>query len=410
MKIVEIMKSKKKNPGERWHKKLESQYAELYTEADQKGLRHHKDYFEGKADAHRDSAIVSRRMGMENPRDVYVMEARGKHYDINSKGEIRVGNYFSSSWKIYAIVPRWNMKPSFEYQWENIKKIMDKGKTVRGYVYDIDHGTLRFWGGRYYGKLPIAILWKSSSNPKFTREENPVSIPERVLAWREKLRPGTIMKPETFKYIKGVATRARYREPSAVGGKAYWVTLLSKYLRTHPGDTEVKRLHRQFVSRRYAGKNPFDIGTAGAIAAGITAGEVGKYALNKSGILRNPKGRELSVPEKHQLKIAYDTLKMTDPMVGVMGGMTKEEAREVIKRLTGKVVKNPRYNSLKNAVKIYDNILAIEAKKGKDSLFPNENFRHDFSKIKGKASVYGMPDGSLVIKGKKRLWKRFNYD
>ena len=58
--------------------------------------------------------------------------------------------------------------------------------------------------------------------------------------------------------------------------------------------------------------------------------------------------------------------------------------------------------------KIYDNILAIEARKGKDSNFPSENFRHDF---KGGATVEGMPDGSLRIRSKhgKRLWKNFNY-
>lgn len=58
--------------------------------------------------------------------------------------------------------------------------------------------------------------------------------------------------------------------------------------------------------------------------------------------------------------------------------------------------------------KIYDNILAIEARKGKNSLWPQESFRHDF---KGGATVEGMQDGSLRIKSKsgKRLWKNFNY-
>jgi len=50
----------------------------------------------------------------------------------------------------------------------------------------------------------------------------------------------------------------------------------------------------------------------------------------------NPYPPKLSVPEKHQLKIAKDTLKMSDAMARVMGGMTKEEAREVIKKLEGK--------------------------------------------------------------------------
>jgi hypothetical protein len=46
---------------------------------------------------------------------------------------------------------------------------------------------------------------------------------------------------------------------------------------------------------------------------------------------------KLSVFDKHQLKIAKDTLKMSDAGALIMGGMTKEEARKVIKRLTGKL-------------------------------------------------------------------------
>lgn len=62
-------------------------------------------------------------------------------------------------------------------------------------------------------------------------------------------------------------------------------------------------------------------------------------------------------------------------------------------------------------VKIYDKICAIEAQKGKDSLFPNEYFRHDFKKDRTHGEIYGLPDGSLLIKSKKgkRLWKIFKY-
>ena len=45
---------------------------------------------------------------------------------------------------------------------------------------------------------------------------------------------------------------------------------------------------------------------------------------------------KLSIPERHLLRIARDTLRMSDAMVGVMGGPSKEEAREVIKRLAKK--------------------------------------------------------------------------
>ena len=53
----------------------------------------------------------------------------------------------------------------------------------------------------------------------------------------------------------------------------------------------------------------------------------------------NPYPKGLTVPEQHQLKIAKDTLKMSDVGARIMGGPTKEEAREIIKKLTGKVAK-----------------------------------------------------------------------
>ncbi len=44
----------------------------------------------------------------------------------------------------------------------------------------------------------------------------------------------------------------------------------------------------------------------------------------------------LTVPERHQLKIARNTLKMSDVGARIMGGPTKEQAREIILRLTGR--------------------------------------------------------------------------
>jgi hypothetical protein len=41
---------------------------------------------------------------------------------------------------------------------------------------------------------------------------------------------------------------------------------------------------------------------------------------------------DLDIPTQHQIKIAQKTLKMPGSMVGVMGGMTKEEAREILKK------------------------------------------------------------------------------
>ncbi len=51
--------------------------------------------------------------------------------------------------------------------------------------------------------------------------------------------------------------------------------------------------------------------------------------------------RELSVPEKHQLRIARDSFKYTPGMLRVVGGPSHAEAREIIYRLTGKYPNSP---------------------------------------------------------------------
>ncbi|KKN35472.1 hypothetical protein LCGC14_0783240 [marine sediment metagenome] len=37
-----------------------------------------------------------------------------------------------------------------------------------------------------------------------------------------------------------------------------------------------------------------------------------------------------TIPEKHQIKIAKSTLKMSDVGAMIMGGMTKDEARKIL--------------------------------------------------------------------------------
>ena len=44
----------------------------------------------------------------------------------------------------------------------------------------------------------------------------------------------------------------------------------------------------------------------------------------------------MTIFEKHQLKIAKNTLKMSDVGARIMGGMTKEEAKKIIEKLTKK--------------------------------------------------------------------------
>jgi hypothetical protein len=55
-----------------------------------------------------------------------------------------------------------------------------------------------------------------------------------------------------------------------------------------------------------------------------------------AGIPRREEARELSVADQHRLRIARQTLKMNDAMANVMGGMTKDEARKVVKELAGR--------------------------------------------------------------------------
>lgn len=45
----------------------------------------------------------------------------------------------------------------------------------------------------------------------------------------------------------------------------------------------------------------------------------------------------LSVPERHQLRIARDSMRMACPMLGVMGGPNHREATAIIARLTGAI-------------------------------------------------------------------------
>ena len=63
--------------------------------------------------------------------------------------------------------------------------------------------------------------------------------------------------------------------------------------------------------------------------------------------------RELSVPEKHQLAIAKKTLTYSDAGAKIMGGPTKEEAREIIRRLTGRPAKESSQKTSADCVRQY---------------------------------------------------------
>jgi len=71
-------------------------------------------------------------------------------------------------------------------------------------------------------------------------------------------------------------------------------------------------------------------GLSGMGAQAVWLG-LGKLGFRKEA--RKLAARPLSVPEQHQKKIAISTLKLSDFGARIMGGMTKEEAREFLKSI-----------------------------------------------------------------------------
>lgn len=99
-------------------------------------------------------------------------------------------------------------------------------------------------------------------------------------------------------------------------------------LRDEGWDHRVKEQHlwqhgKDKESRYYAGRADQAFGTAA------------RYRTRKNPpllVIGNP----LTVPEKHQLRVARRTLRMTPAMAGVMGGPTRDEAARVVRELDGK--------------------------------------------------------------------------
>lgn len=96
-------------------------------------------------------------------------------------------------------------------------------------------------------------------------------------------------------------------------------------------------------------------------------------------------------PSEKERKIAFNTHRVQEHIAQTHRYSAKKSREFGI---------NPR-----GITKIYDKTLRIEAQKGNGSHYKGEKFYHDF-KGKSEASIFGLPDGSLLIKSKKgkRLW------
>ena len=94
--------------------------------------------------------------------------------------------------------------------------------------------------------------------------------------------------------------------------------------------------------------------------------------------------KELPPEKKHQLAIAYRTLKMPDAMVGVMGGPNKEQARQIIKMITGHDYKERKESFDSSKVKKNAAITAGRAKAQKD---PQAAYAQYKMNVKDKANA-----------------------
>ena len=96
---------------------------------------------------------------------------------------------------------------------------------------------------------------------------------------------------------------------------------------------------------KYLRKGIKSPGFRGELAGMIQENEYAAEESRKRGM--NPR-RQLSVFDKHQLAIARKTLTYSGAGAKIMGGPTKAEAREIIKRLTGRTPKENPVKKQKN--------------------------------------------------------------
>lgn len=126
---------------------------------------------------------------------------------------------------------------------------------------------------------------------------------------------------------------------------------------------------------------------------------------------RRRRGRPLTVAEQHQLAIAQETLRMPVPMSGVMGGTTKDQARVVIRRLTGIYpFANPRTTSPAHLTRFYDGITEIRGVKGRRFGYrPGTRFKHPFSSRPrafgvDRAGAARLRRGDVVLRGRRPIY------
>lgn len=86
---------------------------------------------------------------------ILYFEARGEWYKVKEDGSMlqknNAYNEWSQDWKLLGV----SHHHAKNYTDTSVSEIFENPeKMINGYVFDIDHGTVRKWGGCYNGHLP----------------------------------------------------------------------------------------------------------------------------------------------------------------------------------------------------------------------------------------------------------------
>src|SRR5215831_2821175 len=103
----------------------------------------------------------------------------------------------------------------------------------------------------------------------------------------------------------------------------------------------------------------------------------------------------LTPAEKERLRQASQTIRYAKRSTAKSNAVRTKKRAGTVARARGTArTRNPG-----KAVLIYKDITRIEGTKGRDSAFPGQKFFHNFKRP--YPSMFGLPDGSLLIRGKK---------
>jgi len=75
-----------------------------------------------------------------------IQTSQSEFYTVNERGHIGYSHWqHSASWVLLGMSNHhWCTSPTI--RWPELQVMLDRGESVRGYIWDVDHGTTRQWG------------------------------------------------------------------------------------------------------------------------------------------------------------------------------------------------------------------------------------------------------------------------